>query len=575
MSFVSYAQNSEDILLWRALSHVKPGFYIDVGANDPVEHSVTKAFYDAGWNGINIEPLAAFHALFQEQRPRDINLAVAAGAQDGEIMLFDVPAVNGWASSDPGVADAHRAEGYEVTEQRVPLRTLNAICEEHVSGEIHFLKIDVEGFEGEVLRGLDLRRWRPWVLVVEATMPNSRETNHETWEYLVVGSDYDFAYFDGLNRYYVAREHGELLGSLQVQANVFDQAIPAHLANAWRDNAALQGRLQASEQREVDTQHRLAELDARHQAVQAALDAAQHRLAEIDARYQAAQAALEAAHHQRLTSDAMRETVQGERLKTEAALEAAHGDRLATEAALQAAQSQRFTIAAALEAAKSERLVTEQRMVAMKAELQSAQAQLASFAERDLDHDSQLRAALARAQELEAQLHATAQWGNNVHAQWHATAAWGNDLDEQLRAARAACEEMAHALHAMRASTSWRLSKPLRLAGQMYRRATGDVPATPSIRRTDLLGVAKRSARETLRAVAALPPVRKYVVPPLLRIPGVEPRLMRLAMSLRQSAPPLPGVAAATPLPAGAADLSPAARNALSALERARHRSSH
>jgi hypothetical protein len=64
MRFISYAQNNEDVLLWRALGHVQDGFYIDVGASDPVEHSVTRAFYDAGWRGINIEPLPAHIEAF-------------------------------------------------------------------------------------------------------------------------------------------------------------------------------------------------------------------------------------------------------------------------------------------------------------------------------------------------------------------------------------------------------------------------------------------------------------------------------------------------------------------------------
>jgi hypothetical protein len=46
MSFVSYAQNFEDVMLWRALRDIKGGFYIDVGANSPGMDSVTKAFYD-------------------------------------------------------------------------------------------------------------------------------------------------------------------------------------------------------------------------------------------------------------------------------------------------------------------------------------------------------------------------------------------------------------------------------------------------------------------------------------------------------------------------------------------------
>jgi FkbM family methyltransferase len=233
MNFISYAQNFEDVLLWRALGHVGNGFYIDVGANDPVEHSVTKAFYDAGWRGISIEPLPAFHQAFLEQRPRDVNLAIAAGAEDGELTLYDVPAVRGWASPDAAVADLHRSEGHTVAELKVPVRTLNTVCEEHVRGEIHFLKIDVEGFEGEVLRGLDLRRWRPWILVIEATLPNSRETVHERWEHLVTPHGYRFAWFDGLNRYYVAEEHPELLASLQVQPNVFDAFISHHLDKAW------------------------------------------------------------------------------------------------------------------------------------------------------------------------------------------------------------------------------------------------------------------------------------------------------------------------------------------------------
>ncbi|MCC6073461.1 FkbM family methyltransferase [Massilia sp. GCM10020059] len=249
MSFISYAQNLEDVLLWRALGHIKHGFYIDVGANDPVDHSVTKAFYDAGWSGINIEPLPAFHQQFEQQRPRDINLAIAAGASDGSLTLFDVPSVNGWASPDRAVADAHRAGGFEVAELTVPVRTLAGVCANYVKGDIHFLKVDVEGFEGEVLRGMDFERWRPWVLVIEATMPNSRVTNHETWEALVTSRRYRYAHFDGLNRYYVAEEHAELAQVLSIQPNVFDDYITRHLDEAWRATARAESAIVLAEDR--------------------------------------------------------------------------------------------------------------------------------------------------------------------------------------------------------------------------------------------------------------------------------------------------------------------------------------
>ena len=261
MTFISYAQNAEDVLLWRALGHIKDGFYIDVGASDPVEHSVTKAFYDAGWHGINLEPLPAHVAAFAEQRPRDLNLAIAAGSQAGELTLYDVPAVRGWASPKASVAEAHRAEGHEVAELKVPVRTLASVCEEHVRGEIQFLKIDVEGFEGEVLQGMDFGRWRPWVLVIEATLPGRRETSHDTWEHLVTGQRYRFAWFDGLNRYYVAEEHPELLDAFGVQPNVFDAFISWHLDRAWKDGRRLDAELRDSGQRLAE-QALLAEREA-------------------------------------------------------------------------------------------------------------------------------------------------------------------------------------------------------------------------------------------------------------------------------------------------------------------------
>ena len=269
MTFISYSQNFEDVLLWRALGKVQGGFYIDVGANDPELHSVTKAFYDAGWHGINIEPMPSYALPFVEQRPRDINLNCAAGSASGEIVLYEVPEMNGWASTDPEVAAAHRADGYQVVENRVPLRTLADICAEHVKGEIHFLKIDVEGFEGEVLKGMDLQRWRPWVLVIEATLPGSRETNHEQWEGLVTPHGYQFVWFDGLNRYYVAQEHPELAAEFGIQPNVFDAFISYHLDRAWADNKKLALRASEHQQRADENWQRVEELDGRLAAEQA------------------------------------------------------------------------------------------------------------------------------------------------------------------------------------------------------------------------------------------------------------------------------------------------------------------
>ena len=78
---ISYAQNAEDVRLAR-LFDSSSGFYVDIGAGDPTEFSVTKHFYDRGWSGINVEPGPAFERL-EQQRPRDVNLRLAVAPRVG------------------------------------------------------------------------------------------------------------------------------------------------------------------------------------------------------------------------------------------------------------------------------------------------------------------------------------------------------------------------------------------------------------------------------------------------------------------------------------------------------------
>ncbi len=224
--FVSYAQNFEDVLLWRALRHVRHGFYIDVGASHPDIDSVTRAFFDRGWRGINIEPGIEDAARIAASRPGDITLQLAAGGAEGEADFFALPGT-GLSTTDPAVA-IHHPDAGRMRPGRVAMRTLAGICRAHVRGEIHFLKIDVEGAEAEVLAGADLTAYRPWIILVEATAPLSDTPTHEAWEPGLLRQGYRFVWFDGLNRFYLAAEHADALSAhFRSPPNVFDDFIRA------------------------------------------------------------------------------------------------------------------------------------------------------------------------------------------------------------------------------------------------------------------------------------------------------------------------------------------------------------
>jgi FkbM family methyltransferase len=220
---ISYAQNAEDVVLARVFAGATTGRYVDIGAGDPVEASVTKHFYDLGWRGLNVEPIASLEERLRAERPGDVTVAAAVGAKPGRVTLHVLPTAWGWSTLDAGLAGRYREEnGWEVTDVEVEMVTLAGLLVEH-PGAVDFLKIDVEGAERDVLEGADWSRHRPRVVVVEATEPGSPVPAYQDWEPILLGAGYRCGLFDGLNRFYAQSDDDEALARLAVPANVFDE----------------------------------------------------------------------------------------------------------------------------------------------------------------------------------------------------------------------------------------------------------------------------------------------------------------------------------------------------------------
>lgn len=222
--FISYAQNCEDVMLWRALRGVTPGYYIDIGANHPVLDSVTKSFYDRGWHGMNVEPIKSLYEQLVLERPNDINLCCAVSSTIGRTAFYDV-AGTGLSTIEPSVGEGHAGLGYDVRTYEVPVFTLTDLFDRYNVTVVHFLKIDVEGAEKKVLEGMPFDRVMPWIIVVEGTRPNTQIPSYADWEPIITSCGYSFVYFDGCNRYYVSAAHLELALSFHAPPNAFDDYV--------------------------------------------------------------------------------------------------------------------------------------------------------------------------------------------------------------------------------------------------------------------------------------------------------------------------------------------------------------
>ena len=97
-----------------------------------------------------------------------------------------------------------------IEDQRVELvnkRTLNSLISkwEHDLGEeipnIDFISIDTEGTELDVMRGLDISKWKPKMIALE--------NNFEDYNYLRTMYNYGYVLYDriGVNDYYMEQSY--------------------------------------------------------------------------------------------------------------------------------------------------------------------------------------------------------------------------------------------------------------------------------------------------------------------------------------------------------------------------------
>lgn len=232
--FVSYSANFEDVILHRLFGGQAEGFFVDVGAAHPVDENDTFTLYGQGWRGINVEPNPKFFAALEAERPEDRNLCLALSNSIGEQVWHEVVGT-GLSTLSTELAQQHAQHGHEVVAKTVKISTLAEILSQQ--GErpkFRLLKVDVEGHEEQVLLGNDWRRFRPDIVLLEATLPESRERRIDNCRALLEAEGYVFRYFDGLNDFFTEKSFDPGT-AFDAPPNIFDNLVPQALNVARRD----------------------------------------------------------------------------------------------------------------------------------------------------------------------------------------------------------------------------------------------------------------------------------------------------------------------------------------------------
>ncbi len=160
------------------------GFFIEAGSNDGYNQSNTYRLENTqGWSGLLIEAIPDLAKVCQRTRSRSTTLNCALVANERETPRVTMHFANLMSVVENSFGDRERTDqhiktGLEVQNlaetyaMEVTARTLSSIIDElDIGRSVDFFSLDVEGYEIEVLRGLDLNRHRPRFILVETSKP--------------------------------------------------------------------------------------------------------------------------------------------------------------------------------------------------------------------------------------------------------------------------------------------------------------------------------------------------------------------------------------------------------------------
>jgi FkbM family methyltransferase len=195
----SYAQWGDDVLVWEYFKERTDGVFLEAGANNPKSLSQTYLLEKRGWTGVLVEPVPECCEKLRAERQgsRIFQNALGSPDQRGTLRL----SIPGGASELTSALKEGEQAGADDEVFEAELITLTEVLDAAEVPQLDYLSLDLEGMELEALQGLDFKRFKPDLIIVEDRL--DRLSRHR----FLKATGYKLVRRNGSNNWYVPADH--------------------------------------------------------------------------------------------------------------------------------------------------------------------------------------------------------------------------------------------------------------------------------------------------------------------------------------------------------------------------------
>ena len=186
----SFSGGAQDLIIDYFFKNKSKGIYLDVGCFHPFIGNNTYKLFQKGWKGINID--LDFHTidLFNYFRKNDSNINIGVSDKTGNQDLY-------FFHNRAAINTLSQLRGKNFKEiKKINTDTLNNIIQatKFKDCKIDFLSVDVEGYEMQVLKDFNFKKYCPDLIVVEYLEPNLKqvEFHNQTLKNIFQSELYNF-----------------------------------------------------------------------------------------------------------------------------------------------------------------------------------------------------------------------------------------------------------------------------------------------------------------------------------------------------------------------------------------------